>query len=56
MLGEEIYNVMITTYVGMNTEPIYMMLEGVCILIASGLVIHEIIFNYIGWGRKETPQ
>ena len=52
VLGDDIYNVMFTTYGGMDTEPIYMMLEGVCILIASALVIHEILFKYMGWGRK----
>ena len=56
VLDEEIYNVMITTYGGMDTESIYMMLEGVFILIASGLVIHELVFNYMGWGRKTEPQ
>jgi hypothetical protein len=54
MLDEEIYNVMYTTYGGMDTEPIYMMLTGVFMLIASGLVIHELVINYLGWGRKDT--
>jgi len=47
---------MITNYGGMDTEPIYMMLEGVFILIASGLAIHELVVNYMGWGRKTEPQ
>ncbi|MBE0632952.1 hypothetical protein IH574_00145 [Candidatus Bathyarchaeota archaeon] len=54
VLDEEIYNVMYTTYGGMEDEPIYMMLTGVFMLIASGLVIHELIINYMGRGRKDT--
>jgi hypothetical protein len=40
----------------MDTEPIYMMLTGVFMIIASGLVIHELVVNYMGWGRKTEPQ
>ncbi len=55
-LDGEFYNLMYTTYGGMETEPRYMMLEGVFILIASGLVIHELVVNYMGWGRKTELQ
>jgi hypothetical protein len=55
VLDEEIYNVMYTTYGGMEDEPLYMMLTGVFMLIASGLVIHELILNYMGRGKETLP-